>query len=385
LARFAFDRLLSQNAADMPALTPSRFHSSRALKVLVVALCLTTCALMTTGCLSRALDRPPQAILQIGWTTAPATRPTTQQVPIATVSNAWGRLVLALPDVSPRWYEGQRFDAGTMVLNYHFDGIDVFGPADLSARANPRGHDATARGIAGEFDIESPATYDSANPEGGSFVKIGVGELRRSSTQPYKFYWNYPLISEPERITRSNADGSITFTQRFNSSLGIAYTLDRTYRLLSDTPGFTVTTTFQNTGTRDIDTEHYFHHFITSAGLGNQRGDAVHWTFPTTAPVDLRSPEGVTSVEGNALTFATTMPVGKTVYAAVPIAAPGGAGNEVRVRHNDMTLTITPGIAVSRFAIWCDMTRICPEMFTQLHISPGETTEWTTRYAFKRN
>jgi hypothetical protein len=313
----------------------------------------------------------------------PATSPTTQTTDVVVLSNARCRLTVASPDSPNRWYAGPRFDAGTMTPNFHFDGVDVFGPADLTIRADPRLHDNSARGIAGEFDINGPATFAEAKPDGGSFVKIGVGELRRSSGDDYAFYRSYEVVRAPTWKT-TVTDNAATVTQMCTSSIGIAYELSRTYQLLDDAPGFTVTTALRNTGPRVIDTEHYFHGFFRVGESHVETGDGARWTFPTTAPVEPHGNAEIVNVDGSSLTFATTMPARGSVYVPLPIAAPAAGRNAITVRRSNVEMTVSPGVTVTRASFWSNEQFSCPEIFSHIVVAPGEAITWTSRFTFRR-
>ena len=112
------------------------------------------------------------------------------------------------PDAARGWHRGTRFNWSGQTTKIVRGGTEFIHPWK-------DGHDPTAHddvtGLADEFGNDGPQGYDAA-PPGGTFVKIGIGVLKRPDARPYEFWRSYP-IAEPPRWTVEFAEASATFRQ----------------------------------------------------------------------------------------------------------------------------------------------------------------------------
>lgn len=105
-------------------------------------------------------------------------------IPQAEISNGTVRALLYLPDAQDGYYRGTRFDWAGVIAHLEYAGHNYAG--QWFPKYDPKLHDAIM-GPAEEFRTEDAAlNYDAAKP-GGTFVKIGVGVLRKPDDKPYVF------------------------------------------------------------------------------------------------------------------------------------------------------------------------------------------------------
>src|SRR3984957_12161893 len=78
-------------------------------------------------------------------------------------------------DATKGFYRGTRFDHAGVFGHMEFAGHKIFGP--WKDTHDPTNHDDIV-GPCDEFGIDSPLGYDDAKV-GGTFLKIGVGELEK--------------------------------------------------------------------------------------------------------------------------------------------------------------------------------------------------------------
>src|SRR5580704_434991 len=100
---------------------------------------------------------------------APAAEPP-QQI----LANKHLKLTIELPDPVHGYYRGTRFDWSGLVQRAEFAGHTVFAPWKKPPH-DPTDHDDVT-GTAEEFS--EPLGYADA-PAGGTFLKLGVGELEK--------------------------------------------------------------------------------------------------------------------------------------------------------------------------------------------------------------
>ena len=104
----------------------------------------------------------------------------------ATITNGQVVAKLYLPNEKSGFYRGTRFDWSGVIHSLTFDGHDYYGP--WFTKTDPSVHDFVYAGaditagpcsaITGPVDEFKPLGWDEAKP-GGTFVKIGVGALRK--------------------------------------------------------------------------------------------------------------------------------------------------------------------------------------------------------------
>src|SRR5215210_2995346 len=100
--------------------------------------------------------------------------------PQATISNKVVQMKLYLPDASRGYYQGTRFDWAGVVASLEYQDHQYFG--QWFEKYDPRTHDA----IMGPVEEFMALGYEEAAP-GGTFVKVGVGVLRKPDSTAYAF------------------------------------------------------------------------------------------------------------------------------------------------------------------------------------------------------
>src|ERR1700749_2991534 len=116
-----------------------------------------------------------------------------QDYPQAEITNGQIHAKLYLPDAKTGFYRGTRFDWSGVISSLTFGGHDYYGP--WFTKQDPAVRDFVYRdsdivvspesgsmGPADEF--QTPLGFDAAKA-GGTFVKVGVGVLRRPDNSPY--------------------------------------------------------------------------------------------------------------------------------------------------------------------------------------------------------
>src|SRR5579885_3000592 len=115
--------------------------------------------------------------------------------PEAEISNGQIHAKFYLPDAKTGYYRGTRFDWSGVIYSLKYEGHDYYGPWYTGRRDDVRdfvyeGPNIIAgpcSAITGPVEEYSPIGYDEASP-GGSFLKIGIGVLRKTDAKPYDQY-----------------------------------------------------------------------------------------------------------------------------------------------------------------------------------------------------
>src|SRR5438067_11361563 len=125
--------------------------------------------------------------------------------PRAELSNGLLRVKLDLPDAANGFYRGTRFDWSGMIDNVDYGGHKFYGRWFQGTDAAVRdfeyrgaeivaGPNTAATGPAEEFNTNDKALgFDESKP-GGTFLKIGVGVLRRPDERDYDHFRLYEIV-----------------------------------------------------------------------------------------------------------------------------------------------------------------------------------------------
>jgi hypothetical protein len=229
-------------------------------------------------------------------------------VPHAEITNGQIHAKIYLPDANHGYYRATRFDWSGIVYSLQYNGHGYYGP--WFQKTDPKVHDFVYRGpdivaspctaIAGPVDEFAPFGWDEAKP-GGSFVKIGVGALRRPGEGKYDNYRLYEIIDSGKRTIKRDRE-SIEFTQDLaDASSGYAYIYPKTLRLMEGKPEMVMEHSLKNTGRRSIRTSVYNHNFLVLDGQPPGPGFVITVPFSDSDAAPARQRAGRDSREPDRL------------------------------------------------------------------------------------
>ncbi|MBV9226314.1 MAG: hypothetical protein JOY85_19950, partial [Acidobacteriaceae bacterium] len=122
--------------------------------------------------------------------------------PSAEITNGPVRAKIYLPEAKRGFYQGTRFDWSGVVYSLGANGHDYYGP--WFDKTDPSVHDFVYRdasivagpcsAITGPVDEFAPLGYEEAKA-GGTFVKIGIGALRKPDDGKYDNYHLYEIAN----------------------------------------------------------------------------------------------------------------------------------------------------------------------------------------------
>src|SRR5579871_2833505 len=230
-----------------------------------------------------------------------ATMPVPLDAPSITIANGLISAKIYLIDDKKGFYRGERFDQAGVVGRLTLGGTNFYGPWFNRVSAEDAGYPFTPEGvvvdrqsaISGPVEEFAPAGFDEAKP-GETFLKIGVGRLRRPDHQDYNHARFYELVDAGKRSTSTTAS-SITFVQ--DVAQGFHY--EKTLRLLPGQPRMRIEHALTNTGTKPLISNVYDHNFLN---LGPGNGDVVV-TLPFAVTPDIAPDPELARVEANHIVF----------------------------------------------------------------------------------
>lgn len=298
--------------------------------------------------------------------------------PEVTLANAARKVRVMLPDPAKGYYRSVRFDWSGMIARAEYKGHTFFG--EWKEPHDPTGLDH-GTGPAEEFNstgfgFPGPLGYNAAKP-GGTFMKIGVGELIKPTAEQYLFYSKYAL-KNPGKWTVRHGPDWIEF--RHELAVGDwAYEYTKRVSLAPGQPVIVVERTLRNTGKLPIVSSHYGHNFLRIDD--SPAGPDYVVRFPY-APVVQNTLNAYAAVVGHDLYFVREM------AGAAVIPTPLG-GHEQTPAHNwvqvDNTRTgasvrITGMAPVKVWYFFAVRNAVCPEAYIGLDVAPGQEARWQTTY-----
>jgi len=303
-------------------------------------------------------------------------QPSPDGYPEYILSNAHMTIHVWDPDPNTGFVRAARFDRSGIISQANFDHHTIFGPR--KAAHDPLNQD-DIYGTPDEFGIDAPLGYAQAKP-GETFLKIGVGRLRRIDDKPYAFFTKYPLV-EVFPWTVHATSTTLVFKQSGSDPKGFAYEYVKRLQLLPDRPGFAIINTLKNTGTNPLSIDHYMHNFILidSQPIGPDYAVTFPWQ-----PQPQPNAAGMSFLQigTDSIKLIKDVPDGPSFW--VPMTVNPKDANCVTVLNpaRNVAITIQGDRELARFTLYGEHNAICPEAFVQIDLAPGQTTSWRTTYLF---
>lgn len=316
-----------------------------------------------------------------------------QAPPQASISNGQLQVKLYLPDANRGYYRGTRFDWSGVISSLKYNGHDYYGPWFTKTDPNVidfifKGSDIVAgpcsaiTGPVEEFSTgEKALGYDEAK-SGGTFIKIGVGVLRRPDNKDYNPYRLYKIIEGGKWNVRTNPD-SIEFTQELSDpTSGYAYRYTKTVRVTQGMPEMVLEHTLENTGRRAIRTSVYDHNFLV---LDKQTTGP---DFVITLPFDLKmkgeSERELIKIQGSQFTYLRALNGRDTVAGSLSGFSNKPSDYRITIENRKVRagMRVIGDRPLSRENLWSIRTVVAMEPFIDMSIDPGKAFTWKYTYSY---
>ena len=295
-----------------------------------------------------------------------------------------------LPDTEIGFYRGTRFDWSGVISSLEYAGHRYYGA--WYTKFIPEVHDfiydkgdiiaglqSAITGPAEEFP--QPQGYEGAKP-GATFVKLGVGVLRKPDDSPYSCYENYEIVDSGTWSVRA-APASVEFEQVVTDpASGCGYQYRKSLRVASGRSELAIEHSLRNIGRMPIEAEQYNHNFLTLDSA--QIGPDLVITFPYPIQAVSQPDPQVTAVEGNDIRFVRRLANQDAV--SFPIVGFGREAPDydfrVENRGTAVGLRVTGDRPLTRMALWSIRTVLSIEPFIDVSCGPGGSVSWTYTYRF---
>jgi len=297
--------------------------------------------------------------------------------PDAQISNRILQVKLLLPDAKTGYYRGTRFDWSGAVSSLQFQGHEFFGK--WFDRYDPKIHDAI-QGPVEEFLTDGKGLgYDETKP-GESFVKIGVGAVRKPEENGFHQFNTYEITDNGKWTVRVNGD-SAEYTQELSDTNGYAYVYRKTIRLVEGKPEMVLEHSLKNTGRKSIATSVYEHNFYMLDHQPAGPDYAVRFPFDVHPQADL---QGAAEARGKEFTYLKELQDRQSVYTQMNGFGGSPRDYDIRVENRKAGIGVrqTSDRPMSKLVFWSIRTTVCPEAYIDLKVEPGQETTWRINYVF---
>jgi hypothetical protein len=315
------------------------------------------------------------------------------ETPTAELTNGLIRAKIYLPDPEKGYYRGTRFDWSGVIGSLEYAGHNYYGP--WFNRIDPPVRDFTyagseivvgrASGVTGpaqEFSTGQTALgFEEAEP-GGTFVKIGVGVLRKPKDGQYERFGMMELVDAGKWQVRPQRS-SIDFQQEVSdpgSGYGCRY--QKRVQLVEKQPQMVMEHTLRNTGKKPIRSEVYNHNFLVLDGLPPGPDFVISAPFVLKAERPL-SPE-LAEVRDKQILFRKTLEGRDTVFGGFEGFSDSAKEYDFRIdnRRAGAGVRVTGDRPLSQLALWSIRTNISIEPFIRVDVDPGKEFTWKYTYEY---
>jgi hypothetical protein len=304
-----------------------------------------------------------------------------EEFPQAEISSKFIRAKLYLPNAERGYYRGSRFDWSGVIASLEYKGHSFFGV--WFPRYDPYLHDAITGPVeefrSGGSELGNALGFNEAKP-GETFLKIGVGVLRRPDDAPYSFARRYDILNPGHWVSRPEAD-RVEFVQELSDDLGYRYHYEKTVRLSSKQPELILEHRLKNMGRRTIETDVYNHDFFVIDGQPTGPDFVVTFPFQPKAVADLK---GLAEIRGNEWHYLRELQRGESVESVLTGFSDNVKDNEIRVENRKTGVGIREigDRPLATINFWSIRTTLCPEAYIHMKIEPGQEFKWSIRYEF---
>jgi hypothetical protein len=300
-----------------------------------------------------------------------------QDYPKAEITNGVIRAELRLPDAQHGSYQGTRFDWSGVIASLQYEKHEYFGR--WYDRHDPKIHDAITGPVEEFRTNDTGLGYDEARA-GGTFVRIGIGTVRKPEEKAYRPYETYEIVDPGKWTVRKHKD-RIQFTQRLTSEEGYAYVYSKTVLLVKGEPELLLEHSLKNTGKKAIDTTQYNHNFFVIDHETVGPDVVAKFVFN---PIATRGFKDRAEIVGQEIHFPHDLEGKNGVFSEL-------TGSQVDVKDYDFKVEnlktgagvhFTSDQPLEKVNFWAISTVAAVEPYIHLKIEPGKTARWTVRYDF---
>lgn len=339
--------------------------------------------------------------------------------PSVAISNGQIKAKIYLPDAKNGFYHSTRFDWSGVVGSLEYKDHTFYGPWFYKVDHSVYDFNYDDKGIVSadftamvgpgeEFNTDGTALGFADAQPGGTFVKIGVGVLRkppageppdpprpapplgrgavagRGPLNPdrYDHSRTYTIVDPGKWTVKKNKD-SVEFTHELTDAAdGYGYIYRKVVRLVPGKPQLAIEHSLKNTGAKAINTSVYNHNFFTLDREGPSEGLTI--TVPYQIQSQRPPTQGLLETRGNQLVYIKTLTDKDRGTATL-----GGFGDtardyDIRVENKKLGAGyhVVGDRPLSNVALWSIRSVMAVEPYITMSIDPGREFTWSLTYDY---
>lgn len=285
-----------------------------------------------------------------------------------------------LPDAEKGYYRGTRFDWSGQIPSLKAGGHEYFG--QWFPKYDPKLHDSIMGPVEDFRSADGSLGFSDAKP-GGTFIRIGVGVVRRPDEKPFDPFRTYDIV-DPGKWTIKRGRGRITFTQELKDESGYAYRYTKTIRLSKDKPEMVIEHALKNTGSKPIRAQQYNHNFFVMDNAPTGPDTVVEFPFEL-KPVQPMRGKGA-APEGRNIVYNKELQTGESVYGEFAGFGNTAADYNFRLENKKAGagVRIVGDQPLAKLVYWSIRTTFCPEAYINIQADPAREFRWKYTYTFYR-
>jgi hypothetical protein len=314
------------------------------------------------------------------------------------ITNGLVNVSFYIPDSDLGFYRGTRFDWSGIIYSLKYKGEEYYG--SWYTRIDPAIHNNVQRetsdgkgevitgiassglGPAEEFLTNDKALgFDDAKP-GDTFLKIGVGVLRRPDDKPYDRYRDYEIVDGGKWTTKT-LDDKVIFTQTLsNPESGYGYVYTKTLYLLPGKPIMRIEHQLKNTGKKTLVSSVYDHNFFVTNN--HHTGPDYVITMPYLMNISQTQGPDLFQIEGQKLVFTKLFSPKEMVVTWISGFKPVAKDYSFQVEKisTGTGYSVSGDRPLSQIMLWAIFTNISLEAFINLNAEPGNDERWAYEYTY---
>jgi len=287
--------------------------------------------------------------------------------PQAEISAGQIRARLYLPDPENGYYRATRFDWAGVMPSLKYKDVEYFG--QWFPRYDPKLHDS----IVGPVESFDPIGFDKAKP-GGTFLRIGVGLLRRPDEKPVNNFATYEIADGGKWTTRAARDHV-----ELVHNLKDVYVYRKVVRLYKDS--LILEHSLKNTGKDPLETDVYNHDFYMIGGLPSGPAVTIQFPFEPHARQDLKD---MAAIHGKQLVYQRELVARESIFTEMDGFGAAPTDYDMRVENREAKAGVrqTSDRGISKLNFWSIRTTVCPEAYTHIRVEPGKEFHWKVVFSF---
>jgi hypothetical protein len=296
-------------------------------------------------------------------------------VPKEEIATAGIQATVYLPDARTGYYRGTRFDWSGVIARLVWNQHEYFG--QWFERYDPLLHDAITGPVEEFLTGDSALGYQEARA-GETFVRIGVGAVRKPEEAAYRRFATYDIVDPGSRTVTRTTD-SVTFVHELRNAAGYSYVYTKTLRLSGDT--LVLEHSLKNTGQKAIVTNVYDHNFFTLDRRSTGPDFVVRFPFE---PRALKPLGDLAATRGKEFVFLRQFEKEQTVFTELEGFGPTAADYDIRVENGrtGAGVHVTADRPLAKLVFWSAVNTVCPEPYIDASVEPGKESSWRITYQF---